>query len=155
MKFISQNDLKINQTLFDFINNEVLPGTKVDQDNFWIKFSEVVHELSPINKKLIEKREKIQKQIDEWHLNNPKEKFNKDNYTQFLKSISYLVEEGNDFEISTSNVDDEIAKIAGPQLVVPVDNARYALNAANARWGSLYDSLYGTDVIPSCMWHPS
>ncbi len=148
MKFISQNDLKINQTLFDFINNEVLPGTKVDQDNFWIKFSEVVHELSPINKKLIEKREKIQKQIDEWHLNNPKEKFNKDNYTQFLKSISYLVEEGNDFEISTSNVDDEIAKIAGPQLVVPVDNARYALNAANARWGSLYDSLYGTDVIP-------
>ena len=148
MKFISKNDLKINQTLFDFINKEVLPGTEVNQDSFWIKFSKVVHELSPINRKLIEKREKIQKQIDEWHLNNPKEKFNKDNYIQFLKSISYLVEEGDDFKINTSNVDDEIARIAGPQLVVPVDNARYALNAANARWGSLYDSLYGTDVIP-------
>ena len=148
MKFINKNDLKINQTLFDFINKEVLPGTEVNQDSFWIKFSKVVHELSPINRKLIEKREKIQKQIDEWHLNNPKEKFNKDNYIQFLKSISYLVEEGDDFKINTSNVDDEIARIAGPQLVVPVDNARYALNAANARWGSLYDSLYGTDVIP-------
>tara|TARA_B100001057_G_scaffold488296_1_gene572409 strand:- start:2658 stop:4823 length:2166 start_codon:yes stop_codon:yes gene_type:complete len=147
MKLISKNDLKINQTLFDFINGEVLPGTDINQDDFWIKFSKVVHELSPINKKLIEKREKIQKQIDDWHLANSKEKYNKDKYTQFLKSISYLLDEGDDFQISTSNVDDEIAKIAGPQLVVPVDNARYALNAANARWGSLYDSLYGTDVI--------
>ena len=147
MNLVNKNDLKINQTLFDFINNEVLPGTNVNQDSFWIKFSKVVHELSPINKKLIEKREKIQKQIDEWHLTNSKEEFNKDKYIQFLKSISYLIDEGNDFQIETSNVDDEIAKIAGPQLVVPVDNARYALNAANARWGSLYDSLYGTDVI--------
>ncbi len=148
MKFISQNDLKINQTLFDFINKEVLPGTDIKQDNFWDKFAKVVHELAPINKKLIEKREKIQKKIDDWHLSNSKEKFDKNKYTQFLKSISYIVEEGDDFKISTSNVDEEIAKIAGPQLVVPVDNARYALNAANARWGSLYDSLYGTDVIP-------
>ena len=148
MKFININELKINQTLFDFINKEVLPDTDINQDKFWNKFSKVVHELSPINKKLIEKRENIQKQIDKWHLSNSKEKFNKDKYTQFLKSISYLVEEGEDFTINTSNVDDEIAKIAGPQLVVPVDNARYALNAANARWGSLYDSLYGTDVIP-------
>ena len=147
MNLVNKNDLKINQTLFDFINNEVLPGTNVNQDSFWIKFSKVVHELSPINKKLIEKREKIQKQIDEWHLTNSKEEFNKDKYIQFLKSISYLIDEGNDFQIETSNVDDEIAKIAGPQLVVPVDNARYALNAATARWGSLYDSLYGTDVI--------
>tara|TARA_B100001057_G_scaffold119037_1_gene117688 strand:+ start:60 stop:2225 length:2166 start_codon:yes stop_codon:yes gene_type:complete len=147
MNLVNKNDLKINQTLFDFINNEVLPGTNVNQDSFWIKFSKVVHDLSPINKKLIEKREKIQKQIDEWHLTNSKEEFNKDKYIQFLKSISYLIDEGNDFQIETSNVDDEIAKIAGPQLVVPVDNARYALNAANARWGSLYDSLYGTDVI--------
>ena len=148
MKIITINDLKINQTLYDFINKEVLPGTDINQENFWKDFSKVVHELSPINKSLLEKREKIQKQIDEWHLSNSKEKFNKEKYTKFLKSISYLKEEGDDFKINTSNVDDEIAKIAGPQLVVPVDNARYALNAANARWGSLYDSLYGTDVIP-------
>jgi malate synthase len=148
MKFISKNELKINQTLFNFINEEVLPGTDIVQDDFWSKFANVVHELAPINKKLIEKREKIQKQIDDWHLSNSKEKFDKKKYTQFLKSISYIVEEGDNFKIDTSNVDDEIAKIAGPQLVVPVDNARYALNAANARWGSLYDSLYGTDVIP-------
>ena len=148
MKIITINDLKINQTLYDFINKEVLPGTDINQENFWKDFSKVVHELSPINKSLLEKREKIQKQIDEWHLSNSREKFNKEKYTKFLKSISYLKEEGDDFKINTSNVDDEIAKIAGPQLVVPVDNARYALNAANARWGSLYDSLYGTDVIP-------
>jgi len=148
MKFITTNDLKVDKTLFDFINNEVLPGTDINQDNFWNKFSKVVHEISPVNKKLIEKRENIQKQIDEWHLANLKDKFDKNKYTQFLKSISYLIDEGSEFKITTTNVDDEIAKIAGPQLVVPVDNARYALNAANARWGSLYDSLYGTDVIP-------
>ena len=148
MKFINKNELKINQTLFNFINEEVLPGTNIKQDDFWNKFAKVVHELAPINKKLIEKREKIQKQIDDWHLSNSKEKFDKNKYTQFLKSISYIVDEGDNFKIDTSNVDEEIAKIAGPQLVVPVDNARYALNAANARWGSLYDSLYGTDVIP-------
>ena len=148
MKFVTTNDLKIDKTLFDFINNEVLPGTDINQDDFWKKFSKAVHEISPENKKLIEKRENIQKQIDEWHLANPKDKFDKNKYTEFLKSISYLIDEGSEFKITTSNVDDEIAKIAGPQLVVPVDNARYALNAANARWGSLYDSLYGTDVIP-------
>ena len=148
MKLTNINNLKINQTLFNFINNEVIPGTNVNKDDFWENFSRVVHELSPINKKLIEKREKIQKQIDEWHLANSKEGYNKAKYTKFLKSISYIVDEGDDFSISTSNVDDEISKIAGPQLVVPVDNARYALNAANARWGSLYDALYGTDVIP-------
>ncbi len=148
MNFISKNELKINQTLFNFINEEVLPGTDIKQDDFWKRFAKVVHELAPINKKLIEKREKIQKQIDDWHLSNSKEKFDKSKYTQFLKSISYIVDEGDNFKIDTTNVDEEIAKIAGPQLVVPVDNARYALNAANARWGSLYDSLYGTDVIP-------
>ena len=148
MKFINRNDLKINQALHNFINDEVLPGTNINQDSFWEKFSKAIHELSPINKKLIKKREEIQKKIDDWHLTNVKEKFNKDKYTQFLKSIFYIIEEGDDFTIETSDVDDEISKIAGPQLVVPVDNARYALNAANARWGSLYDSLYGTDVIP-------
>ena len=148
MEKVNINELKISKTLLDFINQEVLPETDINEKDFWIKFSKVVHELSPINKALIEKREKIQRQIDDWHLNNSKEQFKKDDYTQFLKSISYLVPEGKDFRIDTSNVDEEIAKIAGPQLVVPVDNARYALNAANARWGSLYDSLYGTDVIP-------
>ena len=148
MKYISNNELKINKTLYDFINQEVLPETEINEKNFWSKFSKVVHELSAKNKSLIEKRKKIQKKIDDWHLSNSKEKFNKKDYTEFLKSISYLVPEGDDFKIETSNVDEEIAKIAGPQLVVPVDNARYALNAANARWGSLYDSLYGTDVIP-------
>ena len=148
MEKVNINELKINKTLLDFINQEVLPETDIDEKDFWIKFSKVVHELSPINKALIEKREKIQRQIDDWHLNNSKDQFKKDDYTQFLKSISYIVPEGKDFRIDTSNVDEEIAKIAGPQLVVPVDNARYALNAANARWGSLYDSLYGTDVIP-------
>ncbi len=148
MKFINKNELKINQTFFNFINEEVLPGTNIKQDHFWNRFAKVIHELAPINKKLIEKREKIQKQIDDWHLSNSREQFDKNKYTQFLKSISYIVDEGDDFKIDTSNVDEEIAKIAGPQLVVPVDNARYALNAANARWGSLYDSLYGTDVIP-------
>ena len=147
MKFVNINDLKIDQVLFDFVNKEVLPGTDVNQERFWKNFSSVTHDLAPVNKKLIENREKIQKQIDEWHLANLKEKYNKDKYTEFLNSISYIVKEGKDFNITTSNVDEEIANIAGPQLVVPVDNARYALNAANARWGSLYDALYGTDVI--------
>ena len=142
-----KNGLKINSTLLEFINNEVIPGTKVNADEFWTKFSKVVHDLAPLNKKLIEKRENIQKKIDNWHKANKGEQFNKNEYFNFLKSIDYLVEEKDDFNIETSNVDDEISSIAGPQLVVPVDNARYALNAANARWGSLYDSLYGTDVI--------
>ena len=142
-----KNGLKINSTLLEFINNEVIPGTKVNADEFWTKFSKVVHDLAPLNKKLIEKRENIQKKIDNWHKANKGEQFNKNEYFNFLKSIDYLVEEKDDFNIETSNVDDEISSIAGPQLVVPVDNARYALNAANARWGSLYDSLYGTNVI--------
>ena len=111
------------------------------------KFSNVVHELSPINKNLIKKREDLQKKIDDWHKSNKDKDFNKIEYINFLKSIGYLVEEKNDFNIETTDVDNEISSVAGPQLVVPVDNARYALNAANARWGSLYNALYGTDVI--------
>ena len=148
MSVIDKNGLKISSTLFEFINNEVLPGTDIKSDDFRNKFEKIVHELSPINKSLIEKRETIQKKIDEWHKINKSKNFDKTVYIAFLKSISYIVEEKGDFKIETSNVDYEISSIAGPQLVVPVDNARYALNAANARWGSLYDSLYGTDIIP-------
>ena len=148
MNIIDKNGLKINSILFEFINNEVIPGTDIKIEEFWDKFEKIVHELAPINKSLIEKREKIQKQIDEWHKKNSDNKINKKEYINFLKTISYIVEEKEDFKITTSNTDEEISSIAGPQLVVPVDNARYALNAANARWGSLYDALYGTDVIP-------
>ena len=148
MSRIEINGLKISSTLFEFINKEVIPGINIKSDDFWSKFEKIVHDLAPINKNLIEKREAIQKKIDEWHKNNKGKDFNKKNYTEFLKSISYIIEEKNDFKIETENVDKEISSIAGPQLVVPVDNARYALNAANARWGSLYDALYGTDVIP-------
>jgi len=147
MNKIKKKNLTINSTLLDFINQEVIPGTDIEAEDFWNKFDDAVHELAPINRALIEKRENIQKEIDEWHLANKDEKINKNEYIKFLKSINYIVEEKENFQISTQNVDDEIANIAGPQLVVPIDNARYALNAANARWGSLYDALYGTDVI--------
>ena len=147
MNKIKKKNLTINSTLLDFINQEVIPGTDIEAEDFWNKFDDAVHELAPINRALIEKRENIQKEIDEWHLANKDEKINKNEYIKFLKSINYIVEEKENFQISTQNVDEEIANIAGPQLVVPIDNARYALNAANARWGSLYDALYGTDVI--------
>ena len=147
MSITEKNGLKISTKLLDFINNEVLPGTNIDPDKFWNNFEKNIHELAPLNKNLIQRREEIQKEIDEWHKRNKDKEFNKKEYTDFLKSISYIVEEKEDFKIETNNVDDEISSIAGPQLVVPVDNARYALNAANARWGSLYDALYGTDVI--------
>ena len=146
-KIVKKGNLKIDSGLLDFINNEVIPGTNVNSDDFWSKFDKAVHELSKENKKLIQIRENIQKKIDKWHISNKGKKIEKTEYINFLKSINYIVEEKEDFKISTSNVDKEISKIAGPQLVVPVDNARYALNAANARWGSLYDALYGTDVI--------
>ena len=144
----SINNLKVDEQLIKFVNEEAIPGTNINIDNFWNGFDKAVHELAPINKKLINKRDEIQKKIDEWHLSNKGTTFDKSKYYNFLKSINYIVEEKADFKITTSNVDNEIATIAGPQLVVPVDNSRYALNAANARWGSLYDALYGTDVIP-------
>jgi len=148
MNKINKDNLAISPVLLEFIDKEVIPGTGINVDEFWKKFDSAVHELAPINKALIKKREAIQKKIDAWHLTNKDKNLNKDEYIKFLKSINYIVEEKEDFQVTTQNVDDEIAKIAGPQLVVPIDNARYAINAANARWGSLYDSLYGTDVIP-------
>jgi len=148
MSITEKNGLKIDTKLFNFVNNEIIPGTNIKPEEFWTNFDKIVHELAPINKKLIQKREDIQKKIDEWHKQNKGKELIKKEYLKFLKSISYIVEEKDNFSIETTNVDSEIATVAGPQLVVPVDNARYALNAANARWGSLYDALYGTDVIP-------
>ena len=148
MSFTDKNGLKISSKLFDFINNEIIPGTSINSEEFWDKFEKIVHELAPLNKILIQKREDIQKKIDTWHKQKKDKELNKKDYTDLLKSISYIVEEKEDFNIETADVDNEISSIAGPQLVVPVDNARYALNAANARWGSLYDALYGTDIIP-------
>ena len=143
-----KGDLIVNSALLNFINEEVIPGTDISAEDFWNKFDAAVHELAPINKTLIDKRANIQKKIDKWHLANKGKEIIKNEYISFLESINYIVEEKENFQISTQNVDDEIAKIAGPQLVVPIDNARYAINAANARWGSLYDALYGTDAVP-------
>jgi malate synthase len=127
----------------------LLKEASISPEKFWQGFDNMVHELSPQNKKLIEKREILQKKIDKWHIKNRGTKIKIEEYKKFLKEIDYLKDEGSDFKIETSNVDDEIAQIAGPQLVVPIMNARYTLNAANARWVSLYDSLYGTNIIES------
>ena len=146
-KYISINNLKVSEILFNFVNDELLKDTKIAKEDFWKGFDKAVHELAPINKDLLKKRDIIQKQIDEWHIKNKGNQINLEEYKNFLHEIGYLKKVGVDFKIETKNVDDEISKIAGPQLVVPIMNARYALNAANARWMSLYDSLYGTDVI--------
>ena len=148
MKKVSINNLQISEDLFKFVNEEAIPGTNLESNKFWKDFDEAVHKLTPVNKKLLKKRDEIQKKIDEWHLSRKGNNFNKGEYFNFLKSIGYIAEDEGEFKIETVNVDEEISSIAGPQLVVPVDNARYALNAANARWGSLYDAVYGTDVIP-------
>ena len=148
-KYQSINNLKISENLLSFVNDELLKQTQISPDKFWHGFDEAVHELAPLNKKLIDKREELQKKIDEWHIKKKGNKIEIDDYKKFLKKIGYLFDEGPDFNIETNNVDDEIAKIAGPQLVVPIMNARYTLNAANARWVSLYDSLYGTNIIES------
>ena len=147
MDYISQNKLSVAGVLFRFVNDELLPSTNIDPKKFWSCLSKYAHELAPKNKELLEVRENLQKQIDIWHKNKKDKKINLKEYSNFLKKIGYLKKESKKFQIETKNVDHEISKIAGPQLVVPVMNARYALNAANARWGSLYNALYGTDVI--------
>ena len=143
------NNLKISEELLSFVNNELLKDLDISSEKFWEGFDNAVHDLAPQNKELIQIRENLQKKIDDWHINNKGNEIEIEQYKKFLKEIGYLKEEGPDFKIETSNVDDEIAKIAGPQLVVPIMNARYTLNAANARWVSLYDSLYGTNIIES------
>ena len=146
-KYHSVNRLKVSEELLLFVNNELLKGTNISSEEFWKGFDETIHELATKNKELIEIRENLQKKIDRWHKDNKGKEIKIDEYKKFLKDIGYLKNEGPDFKIETKNVDEEIASIAGPQLVVPIMNARYALNAANARWMSMYDSLYGTDVI--------
>ncbi len=143
------NNLKVTEDLLNFVNNELLKDTDVLPENFWLGFDKIIHELAPKNKKLIQIREDLQKKIDSWHIANRGNQIEIKKYKKFLKEIGYLKEEGPDFNIETENIDTEIANIAGPQLVVPVMNARYTLNAANARWVSLYDSLYGTNIIES------
>ncbi len=149
IKYEVVNNIKISKELLEFVNNELLKDTNINPDIFWSSFDKIVHELAPLNNQLLKKREDLQKKIDDWHLKNKGKEINLDEYKNFLKKIDYLKNEGPDFKIETKNIDDEIAKIAGPQLVVPIMNARYTLNAANARWVSLYDSLYGTDIIES------
>ena len=143
------HSLKVSEELLSFVNNELLKDLDITSENFWLGFDHVVHELAPKNKELLEIREILQKKIDDWHIKNKGNEIKINDYKKFLQEIGYLKNEGPDFKIQTSNVDDEIARIAGPQLVVPIMNARYTLNAANARWVSLYDSLYGTNIIES------
>ncbi len=147
MDHIEAGGLKIARSLHEFVNHEAIPGTGLDPAGFWLEFGDLVRELAPINKMLLAKRDALQGQIDAWHKSHRGQKFSETEYESFLREIGYLLPEPADFEVTTANVDAEIASIAGPQLVVPVTNARYALNAANARWGSLYDALYGTDAI--------
>jgi malate synthase len=139
--------ITISHHLKDFLENEVLDGLDITKEHFWTSFENIINEFSPRNKALLDKREDIQSQIDSWHIDRKDVDFNSEEYKTFLTDIGYIAPRSPDFSISTDNVDPEIKTIAGPQLVVPVMNARFALNAANARWGSLYDALYGTDVI--------
>ncbi|MCQ6268084.1 malate synthase G [Fictibacillus sp. WQ 8-8] len=144
--YVNSGNLQVASELFEFINSEVLPGSEVDRQEFWSGFEELINDLTPINKELLAHRDELQNQINAWYRENM-ESFDFDKYKTFLKDIGYLEPKVEDFMITTEGVDAEIATQAGPQLVVPVNNARYAINAANARWGSLYDALYGTDAI--------
>ena len=147
-KRVTIGSLSIDPALEALVREEIMPGLGLDAEDFWNSFSHILNDLTPRNRELLEKRDRIQQQIDDWHLNRKGQPHDPQAYQEFLRSIDYLVPEGPDFKITTTGVDPEISQIPGPQLVVPVSNARYALNAANARWGSLLDAAYGTDVIP-------
>ena len=145
---IQQGGLQVAAVLHNLLEQEIIPGTGVSTAGFWVALEAIVNDLAPRNRELLAQRDTMQAKIDEWHRTHPGADYNRAAYKQFLKDIDYLLPDADNFEITTDNVDAEIATLAGPQLVVPVMNARYALNAANARWGSLYDALYGTDAIP-------
>ncbi|MCB1409508.1 MAG: malate synthase G, partial [Rhodobacteraceae bacterium] len=144
---IDKHGLKVDLQLAEFLETRALPGSGIDAGAFWQAFSEIAHDLAPRNRALLDTRDSLQAQIDDWHRTHRGAPHNAQAYRTFLEEIGYLLPEGDDFQIETTNVDPEIASVAGPQLVVPITNARYALNAANARWGSLYDGLYGTDAM--------
>ncbi|NLI68389.1 MAG: malate synthase G [Bacilli bacterium] len=144
--YVNVGKIKVEKNIYDFFSEKVVPEAELDVEQFWRDFEKIVLDFTPRNKELLEKRDELQNMIDAWIKEN-KENFDSEAYKKFLEEIGYLEKEVEDFEITVENVDDEIAKIAGPQLVVPINNARYAINAANARWGSLYDALYGSDII--------
>ena len=148
MTYISFGSLSIAESLFNFVNDALLAELDIQSDTFWMDFEAAVNDLAPKNRRLLQKREELQSKLDKWLEEHKSTGIESEQYTEYLREIGYLMPEGENFQIETSNIDSEIATIAGPQLVVPVMNARYALNAANARWGSLYDALYGTDIIP-------
>ena len=147
-EYIEIGGLKVHQLLHDVVKDEIAPGTGVDPNTVWQGLDGIIHDLAPKNRALLQKRDDLQTKLDAWYLEQKDGAIDPVAYKSFLSEIGYLVAEGDHFEVTTTNVDPEIGQLAGPQLVVPVDNPRYALNAANARWGSLYDALYGTDVIP-------
>jgi len=142
-------ELEIDTQLYDLVINDILPDTGIDPNHLWDSLQSILEEFMPRNKALLETRDHLQMQIDHWHIEHKDHEHNPQKYQQFLKDINYLVPEGDDFSITTENIDPEIKTIAGPQLVVPINNARFSLNASNARWGSLFDAFYGTDVIPN------
>ncbi|KAA8984355.1 malate synthase G [Halospina sp. K52047b] len=144
---VNAGGLQVARILYDFVNNEALPGTGVDADQFWNEFGRIVADMAPRNRELLKVRDELQEKLDDWHREHQGQSIDLNEYKTFLKDIGYLKPEGEDFTATTENVDKEIAQVAGPQLVVPISNARFALNAANARWGSLYDAVYGSDII--------
>src|SRR5262245_47889537 len=148
MNYLRIGSLSVAKALHEFIQQAAAPGTSISAEAFWSGFAELLRECGTRNRQLLQVRDELQSRIDQYHRERSGEPLDLSDYERFLRDIGYVLPEGNNFDIRTTNVDDEIAVIAGPQLVVPLSNARYALNAANARWGSLYDALYGTDAIP-------
>ena len=144
---VQAGTIQVDRELYNFINDEALQETGINSEKFWVSFSSIIDDLIPTNRELLDQRDDLQNKIDDWYKKNAENPLDLEAYKNFLKEIGYIVSEGDDFSVDTKNVDEEISLIAGPQLVVPVTNARYSLNAANARWGSLYDALYGTDAI--------